>query len=37
MRIATEECKLERKLAKENVESFVCDAIASEPRLFIIW
>lgn len=37
MRIATEDCKLERTPTKENVETFVCDALASEPRLLIIW
>ena len=35
MKIAAEECKLERKLTKEDVEAHIMDALASEPRLLI--
>ena len=35
MKIAAEECKLERKITKEDVEAHMMDALASEPRLLI--
>ena len=35
MKIAAEECKLERKITKEDVEAHIMDALASEPRLLI--
>ena len=35
MRIAAEECKLERKITKEDVEAHIMDALASEPRTLI--
>ena len=35
MKIAAEECKLERKLTKEDVEAHIMDALASDPRTLI--
>lgn len=35
MRIAAEECKLERKITKEDVEAHIMDALASEPRILV--
>ena len=35
MKIAAEECKLERRITKEDVEAHIMDALASEPRILI--
>jgi len=35
MKIAAEECKLERKITKEDVEAHIMDALASEPKAMI--
>ena len=35
MRIAAEECKLERKITKEDVEAHIMDALASDSRTLI--
>ncbi len=35
MKIAAEECKIERRLKKEDIEEYISKAIVSDPRVMI--